>query len=66
MSKGKSASAAARELKTTVRTMSKVKHDGVNIIKKGQGSVEGSILTYLHSSSCSLRNHDGIQWKHTW
>jgi len=49
MSKGKSASAASRELKTTVRTMSKVKHDGVNIIKKVKGRWKSQFLPiYTH------------------
>lgn len=49
MSKGKSASAAARELKTTVKTMSKVKHNGVPIIKKVNGRWKAQFLPiYTH------------------
>ena len=49
MSKGKSASAAARELKTTVKTMSKVTHNGVPIIKKVKGRWKAQFLpVYTH------------------
>ena len=49
MSKGKSASAAAKELKTTVKTMSKVTHNGVPIIKKVKGRWKAQFLpVYTH------------------
>jgi len=49
MSKGKSASAAARDLKTTVKTMSKIDHNGTPILKKvGRRWVAQFLPVYNH------------------